>query len=130
MVDSRADSTWYMRVGFLALSRPEKGMVPENFKNPKRHRCPMCLHVGGLLTDKRNAYGEDDPLMDYSRRRRGCKKCGHRWSTVEVHARFYDLMKRVGRELKKREKNHTPGRAQADQREKLREAVRKIEQRT
>jgi hypothetical protein len=108
------------------MSKPKKGEVPENFKNSKKHRCPQCEHVGVNVTDKRNHYGEET-YLDYSRRRRQCQLCGYKWSTVEVHFKFYELMKKVAR-MSKQEPSPgqfrmTKGRSYGQLFEKLRSAL-------
>jgi transcriptional regulator NrdR family protein len=111
--------------------RPRKGEVPENFKNSKKHRCPQCKHIGVSVTDKRNQYGTE-PYLDYSRRRRQCNQCSYKWSTVEIHAKFYDLMKKVAKGVEKVEQKaeKQADKSKNEAREKLRATVRKIEGRS
>ena len=75
--------------------------MPENFTiNAKKNRCPTCLNDKVYVVDKRNKRGEN-PLIDRSRRRRKCDKCGHRWTTIEIHQKIWATIGKFLREAEK-----------------------------
>ena len=81
-----------------------KGVTPDNFTiHAKRNRCPRCSNDRVFVTDKRNTRAQSAEY-DISKRRRHCRKCGHRWSTVEIHQEIWTLFRKFTREMRKSDK--------------------------
>lgn len=86
---------------------------PDNFTTlAKRNRCPKCKETQVYVVDKRNKRGTS-PQYDSSRRRRHCRKCGHRWTTFEihetVHKMFIKIIKVSNQRLKAESANELEG---------------------
>lgn len=47
--------------------------------------CPQCNGPKNLVLESRKR-------PQYTRRRRECSACGHRWSTAEVDMEFYERL--------------------------------------
>lgn len=55
-------------------------------------RCPLCGYLTGCL-DSRPQLTDVPEGYDITRRRRQCKRCGHRFSTYELSADLYEQLR-------------------------------------
>lgn len=85
--------------------RENTSKKPDNFTiHAKRNRCPKCTHDRVYVTDKRNTRAESAE-HDISKRRRHCRECGHKWSTIEIHQNIWALFRRFTSSLKRNDKD-------------------------
>lgn len=77
--------------------RSEERIPNDGYKNSgSRTRCPYCMRGRVVIREKRTIHSDDaDFRKDYSRRRRQCINCKALWSTVEIHASVWKLIRQV-----------------------------------
>lgn len=110
---------------------PPKGETPPCFQRNMRNVCPYCGKNATTIIEKRIFKGADFTL-DVGRRRRKCKECGERWNTFEIHGKFWKVIKKLAKELKKQEEQRgregtKAVKARENEAEGIRRTVRKIE---
>ena len=89
----------------------EEDRIPDDkYKSrSSRTRCPYCKKGKVSIREKRTIPSRDaDFRKDYSRRRRLCLNCKARWTTVEIHASIWKLIRKIIEEADKvQAKNET-----------------------
>lgn len=82
---------------------PEDKIPDDDYKKRgSRTRCPYCKKGVVRIVEKRTVPSKDNDFRkDYSRRRRLCTLCAARWTTVEIHASVWKLIRQVIEEADK-----------------------------
>ena len=82
---------------------PEDRIPDDGYKSRgSRTRCPYCKKGKVCIREKRTIPSKDaDFRKDYSRRRRLCLNCNAKWTTVEIHASVWKLIRKIIEEADK-----------------------------